>query len=149
MAYRWFCDFDFMDTIPDYSIFSQNRRRRFNDSAIFRQIFNRIVRSCIKTGLISGETVVSDCTFIPANVSWESRIEVIKLVKKSTVDYLNVLEEELRKTERYVKASPVIMEKIELKSSTDTDCGYIHHDTKKGLGYIAKMTVDTANGIIT
>jgi len=36
MAYRWFCGFDLMDNIPDHSTFSQNRRRRFNDSSIFR-----------------------------------------------------------------------------------------------------------------
>jgi transposase len=25
MAYRWFCGFDLMDSIPDHSVFSQNR----------------------------------------------------------------------------------------------------------------------------
>ena len=67
MAYRWFCGFDLMDIIPDHSTFSQNRKRRFNDSKIFRQIFNRIVGNCIETGLINGETSVSDGNFIPAN----------------------------------------------------------------------------------
>jgi len=41
------------------------------------------------------------------------------------------------------------VEKKELKSTTDIDCGYIHQEIKKGLGYLAEMTVDTANGIIT
>ncbi len=90
IAYRWFCGFDLMDTIPDHSIFSQNRRRRFADGSIFRQIFNRIVRDCIETGLVSGETAVSDGSFIPANVSWQSKVEVTRLVEKSTVDYLEV-----------------------------------------------------------
>jgi len=149
MAYRWFCDFDLMDTIPDHSTFSQNRRRRFNDSKIFRQIFNRIVKSCIENGLVSGETAVSDGTFIPANISWESRVEVTKLVEKSTVDYLDALDEELKSIKGYVEAPPIILEKKELKSTTDPECGYIHQDLKKGLGYLAEMTVDTANGIIT
>jgi len=149
MAYRWFCDFDLMDAIPDHSTFSQNRRRRFSDSAIFRQIFNRIVRNCIETGLISGETAVSDGTFIPANVSWESRVEVIKLVEKTTVEYLDALDEELKTIKGYVEAAPVVVEKKELKSVTDPECGYIHQDLKKGLGYLAEMTVDTENGIIT
>ena len=149
MAYRWFCDFDLMDRIPDHSTFSQNRRRRFKDSEIFRQIFNRIVVECIETGLVTGETAVSDGSFIPANVSWASRVEISRVVEKSTVDYLEVLDEELRTTEGYVQASPVLVEKKELRSSTDSDCGYIHQDRKKGLGYLAEMTVDTANGIIT
>jgi len=149
IAYRWFCGFDLMDTIPDHSIFSQNRRRRFKDGSIFRQVFNRIVKDCIETGLVSGETAVSDGSFIPANVSWQSKVEVTRLVEKSTVDYLEVLDEELKKTEGYVPAYPSIIEKKELKSRTDVDCGYIHQDTKKGLGYLAEITVDTKNGIIT
>ena len=149
MAYRWFCGFDLMDTIPDHSTFSQNRRRRFTDSTIFRQIFNRIVGKCIETGLVAGESAVNDGSFIPANVSWESRIEVTRLVEKSTVEYLEALEEELKATEGYVRANRSVIEKKELKSSTDKDCGYIHHETKKGLGYLAEMTVDTENGIIT
>jgi transposase len=68
IAYRWFCGFDLMDTIPDHSTFSQNRRRRFSDSTIFRQIFNQIVSDCIETGLVSGEAAVSDGSFIPDNV---------------------------------------------------------------------------------
>jgi len=149
IAYRWFCGFDLMDTIPDHSTFSQNRRRRFNDSGIFRQIFNRIVRNCIETGLVSGETAVSDGTFIPANVSWESRVEVTKFVEKTTVEYLDALDEELRVTKGYVEAAPIVEEKKVLKSTTDKECGYIHQDIKKGLGYLAEMTVDTENGIIT
>jgi len=149
MAYRWFCDFDLMDTIPDHSTFSQNRKRRFNDTTIFRQIFNRIVKNCIETGLVSGETAVSDGTFIPANVSWESRVQITKQVEKSTVEYLDALDEELRAIKGYVEAPPIVIEKMELKSTTDPECGYIHQDIKKGLGYLAEITVDTENGIIT
>ena len=149
IAYRWFCGFDLMDTIPDHSTFSQNRRRRFTDSTIFREIFNRIVRECIETGIVSGEIATSDGSFIPANVSWQSRIEITRVVEKSTVDYLKALDEELKNTIGYVPPYPTIVEKKELKSTTDPDCGYIHQDLKKGLGYLAEMTVDTANGIIT
>lgn len=92
MAYRWFCDFDLMDRIPDHSTFSQNRRRRFNDSIIFRQIFNRIVEKCIEAGIASGETAVSDGSFVPANVSWQSKVEVTVLVEKSTVEYMEALD---------------------------------------------------------
>ena len=99
MAYRWFCGFDLMDKIPDHSTFSQNRRRRFTDSTIFREIFNRIVKECIEIGIVSGETATSDGSFIPANVSWESRVEITRVVEKSTVDYLDALDEELMNTQ--------------------------------------------------
>jgi transposase len=67
IAYRWFCGFDLMDTIPDHSTFSQNRRRRFTGSTIFRGIFNRRVRESIETGIVSGETATSDGSFTPAS----------------------------------------------------------------------------------
>lgn len=35
-----------------------------------------------------------------------------------------------------------------VKSSTDSDCGYINQERKKGLGYLTKMTTDTKNGIV-
>jgi hypothetical protein len=65
------------------------------------------------------------------------------------VDYLDALDEELRKTEGYVPPYPTITEKKELKSKTDPDCGYINQEIKKGLGYLAEMTIDAANGIVT
>ena len=111
MAYRWFCDFDLMDTIPDHSTFSQNRRRRFTDSTIFREIFNCIVGECVETGIVSGETATSDGSFIPANVSWASRVEITRVVEKNTVDYLEALDEELKKTEGYVPPYPTVIDK--------------------------------------
>jgi transposase len=149
MAYRWFCGFDLMDRIPDHSTFSQNRRRRFGDSSIFRKIFNHIIQQCIEAGIVGGETAVSDGSFIPANVSWNSKVEIIRVVEQSTVDYLEALDRELRNTEGYQEPVPTIIEKKELKSATDRDCGYIHQDLKKGLGYLTEMTVDTNHGIIT
>ncbi len=43
LAYRWFCGIDLTQRVPDHSTFSQNRRRRFQDAGIFREIFNEIV----------------------------------------------------------------------------------------------------------
>lgn len=34
-AYRWFCGLYLMYKIPDYSTFSLNRRRRFQEPSIF------------------------------------------------------------------------------------------------------------------
>ena len=39
IAYRWFCGLELSDKVPDHSLFSQNRRRRFHDSTLFRDIF--------------------------------------------------------------------------------------------------------------
>lgn len=60
LAYRWFCEIDLMHRVPDYPMFSQNRRRRFQDAGIFQEIFNEIVLKCIEFGIVSGETGVVD-----------------------------------------------------------------------------------------
>ena len=148
LAYRWFCGFELYDKIPDHSIFSQNRRRRFTDSDIFKEIFNHIVCECVNKGLVSGENVVSDGSFIPANVTASSLMETTKEVKQSTVQYLDALDDELRQQVGYKEPTPTVKEKTIISSITDPNCGYISHETKKGLGYIAEMTTDTDNGII-
>ena len=56
LAYRWFCELDLMQKIPDHSTFSQNRRRRFRDNTLFRDIFNEIIMQCINMGIVSGNT---------------------------------------------------------------------------------------------
>lgn len=42
LAYRWFCGIDLMHRVPDHSTFSQNRRRRFQEAGIFREILMRL-----------------------------------------------------------------------------------------------------------
>ena len=37
VAYRWFLDLRLTNAVPDASTLSQNRRRRFADSAIYRK----------------------------------------------------------------------------------------------------------------
>lgn len=148
IAYRWFCGLELSDKVPEHSLFSQNRRRRFCDSILFRDIFNRIIIECIEQGIVTGENIVSDGSFIPANVSSGSKIEVKQTVLKSTVHYMDELDEEMSQQKGYRKAEPTEKEVTVLKSRTDPECGYIHQERKKGLGYLAQMTVDTENGII-
>lgn len=149
IAYRWFCGFSLEEKIPDHSVFSQNRRRRFQDNDLFLNIFNSLIIQCIERGIITGTTVVSDGSFIPANVASSSTIEVTRQITKSTVKYLDLLDEELALQPGYSAPCDTIISKTRLKSSTDPDCGYIHHDQKKGLGYLAEISVDAESGIIT
>jgi hypothetical protein len=147
LAYRWFCGFDLTDRIPDHSLFSQNRKRRFKDDKVFREIFNHVVRLCVESGLVSGDAV-SDGTFVPANVAESSFTKISEEVERSSVKYLDALDDELRKEPGYKEPVPAIEEKTSLKSVTDPDCGYIDQERKKGMGYMSEMTVDTKNGII-
>lgn len=44
MAYRWFLGYGFYDKAPQFSTFSKNYERRFQDSDLFEQIFYRILK---------------------------------------------------------------------------------------------------------
>lgn len=149
LAYRWFCGIDLMHRVPDHSTFSQDRKRRFKDAGIFRGIFNEIVLKCMELGAVSGEAGVADGSFLPSNVSWDSRYEAVGTINRSTIKYMGELEAELSSMPGYKKPENVETEKESLKSRTDPECGYIHQARKKGLGYLTEMTVDTHHGIIT
>ena len=85
-------------------------------------------------GLVSGEKVVSDGSFIPANVSEDSVIEITAEVEKSTVRYLDVLDEEFRQQTGYKEPITVKEEKIIVKSETDAqNAGTAIRKTKRGL----------------
>ena len=113
LAYRWFCGIDLMHKVPDHSTFSQNRKRRFKDAGIFRDIFIEIVLKCIELGLVSGETGVADGSFLPSNVSWNSRYEAVETVNRSTIKYMAELEEELASMPGYRKPENEETEKKE------------------------------------
>jgi len=89
MAYRWFLGLDIMDKVPDHSTISQNRRRRFNGSCLFRNIFQKTVTLCIEKGLADGKLVFTDSTHIKANAS--RKTEYIKQVEEATNEYLEEL----------------------------------------------------------
>lgn len=148
LAYRLFCGFDLWDKIPDHSLFSQNRRRRFDDSSVFSEIFNHIVKECITLGIVTAENAVSDGTFIPANVDYANLEKVTKTVSKSTVHYLDTLDQELRSQAGYKEPTPAIEEKSVIVSTTDLESGYISQENKEGVGYLAEVTTCTKNGII-
>src|ERR1700758_1941641 len=54
LAYRWFCGLSIEDRVPDHSNFSRARHDRFGASDVFRQVFERVVESCIAAGLVGG-----------------------------------------------------------------------------------------------
>ena len=84
IAYRWFCGFELDDTIPNHSTFSKTRTRKWQQSDLFQKAFYEIVKQCIDSGLIDGEAMAADGSYIPANVSRESWINVETEVEQST-----------------------------------------------------------------
>ena len=48
VAYRWFLGLDMLDKVPHFSTFGKNYTRRFKDTDLFEQIFERILFECYK-----------------------------------------------------------------------------------------------------
>ena len=69
LAYRWFCRLDLDDKVPHHSTFSENRLHRFRESDVFRHIFERIVATCMASGLVKGEGFAVDASVMEANAS--------------------------------------------------------------------------------
>ena len=149
MAYRWFLGLDILDKAPDHSTISQNRRRRFNGSGLFRSIFQKIVTICIEKGLADGKLVFTDSTHIKANASWKT--EYIKQTEEVTNEYLEELdqyEEAVRnQLEAEGKSKPVRCRKWKEKaetinrreSKTDPESGFYKRKGKaEGMHYLSQ-----------
>src|SRR5215831_9612644 len=54
LAWRWFTGLSFDQEIPHHSTFSKNRHGRFQESKLFEQLFERIVRHKPRLSMISG-----------------------------------------------------------------------------------------------
>ena len=149
IAYRWFCGFKLNDTISDHSTFSKIRTRKWQQSDLFQKVFQEIVKQCILSCLVDGEAMATDGSYIPANVSSESWIDVEIEVEQSMQSYLDALDEELARQPGFKKSSAKVVKKRRTTSRTNPDNGYINHGSKRGIGYLMESTVDCKHGILT
>ena len=144
-AYRWFLGFTLTDKIPHASTFSQNRRRRFNDSPVYQEIFDEIFLQAIKRKMVDGKTLYSDSTHLKAsaNKGKYDKAQVLKSVR----DYVEELAQHGKKPLPPRDETP---ETKEIKvSTTDPDSGYMVREGKpKGFFYLDHRSVDGICGII-
>jgi len=87
LAWRWFTGLGFDQEIPDHSTFSKNRHGRFQESNLFQELFERIVEQCLQAGLVKGEQMSVDGSFIMADASTHSRIPREQLAEAAKVNY--------------------------------------------------------------
>src|SRR5277367_268767 len=146
LAWRWFTGLGFDQEIPHHSTFSKNRHGRFLESKLFEQLFEEIVARCLEAGLVQGDNLSVDGSFVEANASKESRIPREQLaetakVKRNVRQYLAELEEQ-NPTEEPVHEQDQV-------STTDPDSTYA---TKGGtparLGYYDNYLVDNQSCVI-
>ena len=74
LAWRWFTGLGFDEEILHHSTFSKKRHGRFQESKLFEQLFEQVVRQCVEVGLVQGQQLSVDGSFVEANAAKESRI---------------------------------------------------------------------------
>ena len=80
LVLRWFVGLD-LDTAPwDHSTFSQNRKRRFNESGLLEQLFDETVALAITRKLVSPHTTL-DGTLVQANAAHKSFVPIEVFLK--------------------------------------------------------------------
>ena len=75
MALRWFVGLNLDQQPWDASTFSQNRRRRFDESGVLERLFDETVTRAMAEGLVSRH-VSADGTLVRANASYKSFLPI-------------------------------------------------------------------------
>ena len=75
LAYRWFCGLGLTSEVPERSSFSKTRHGRFRDSNAFRMVFESVLQTCLRAGLVSAETFATDASVIEADARVLRRTE--------------------------------------------------------------------------
>jgi Transposase domain (DUF772) len=78
LAYRWFCGLGLKGEVPERSSFSKTWHGRFRDNDAFRLVFENVVQTCLRAGLVSGETFATDASVIEADARVMRRTEDAK-----------------------------------------------------------------------
>ena len=133
VGWRWFTGLGFDQEIPHHSTFSKNRHGRFQESKLFEQLLEEIVRQCVEVGLVRGKHLSVDGSFVEANAAKQSRIPREQLAEVAQVN-LTVRQYLVELEQQNPVEEPV--HEQDLVSTTDPDSTYA---TKGGtparLGY--------------
>jgi len=87
------------------------------------QFFADSSNQCISLGLVTGECVVGDGSYLPANVSSYSQVKLQETVKRGMQSYLVALDEELEKEPGFRSVEERTQSIQRTTSQTDPDCG--------------------------
>jgi transposase len=145
LAWRWFTGLGFDQEIPHHSTFSKNRHGRFQESNLFQELFEEIVARCVAAGLVKGEHMSVDGSFIQANADHHSRVPREQLAEVAKVNH--TVREYLVELERENPAEPPVPQQDKV-STTDPDSTYATKGGPARLGYYDNYLVDNASCVI-
>lgn len=156
IAYKWFLGLGLTEKGPDHATISINRVRRFKDNNIAEQIFNEILKQCIRKGLVGGEILYTDSTHIKAKAN-KHRKQLVE-VKVSPKEYMKELDEQITEDRAELGKKPIKNKedddkpeqpKTRMQSKTDPESGQQNRDGKPdGFHYSDHRTVDSKNNVI-
>jgi len=166
IAYRWFLGLSMYDEIPNYSTWSQNYIRRYKDSDVFNQIFDKILNQAIDYNFIDMETVFGDGTHQKANANKNKykdvEIEIVKkvyedeMLKEINDDRISHGKKPLKNIEKtevmFDEETGKLIENKETKhikkSLTDPESGCFHKGEKEKCFAYTHQTFCDKNGFV-
>lgn len=163
VAYRWFLGLDMLDDVPHFTTFGKNYTRRFKDTDLFEQIFERILEECYSCGFVETATVFVDSTHIKASAN-RKKFEK-ELAHTQARFYEKELQEEIREDRAEHGKAPLKSkdddinnppstggsqsEKTIKKSTTDPESGWFHKgEHKEVFAYTAQTACDQHGWIL-
>ncbi|MEM8760128.1 MAG: IS1182 family transposase [Pseudomonadota bacterium] len=152
LAFRWFCRLGLESPVPDRSTFSKNRHGRFAEGDVLRQVFEAVVRRCMKAGLVGGVGALVDGSTVEADANrnrrgppeevravWDEKEQVSRPVR----EYLTQLEAEADAPRDGPRHKPP-----KAISETDPQAAWSLKDGPGRFSYETNYLVDDAHGII-
>ena len=165
-AYRWFLNIGIYEKVPNYSTWSQNYIRRYNDADIFDEIFMKILSVCISKGFVDTSTVFGDSTHQKANANKNKHEKKeVEIVKKIYEDRLleEINEDRLEHGKKRLKSTEIteqmfdedtgelitnIKTKTIKSSTTDPESGCFHKGEKERCFAYSHQTFCDGNGFV-
>ena len=167
VAYRWFLGYEISEPVPNYSTWSQNYIRRYGDSNIFNEIFDRVLQEAMDCHFVKLDTVYGDGTHMKANANKrKSMQEEVEVTKRAFEDEL--LEEINRDRREHGKAKEfaslkrteldfdeetgeqieVTQKKTVKQSTTDPESGNFHKGDHEECFAYEHQTFCDGNGFV-
>lgn len=144
LDWLWFLDFDLDSNIPNHSVLSKARKRW--GSEVFESFFKRIVEQCVKAGLIDGSKIFMDASFIDANASINSVVDIQSPKAKTKKCYQELVK---RLDDASEEGNRKVINKRFI-SATDPESAYVRQSGKKAKPcYLTHRAVEESNEIIT
>jgi len=161
VAYRWFLGLSMLDPVPHFTTFGKNYTRRFKDTDLYEQIFERVLRECMSAGFVDNRTLFIDATHIKAAANNKKYIN--REAKRAAKFYEKALREEIEKDRKEHGKKPLKDKDgndppvsaggddgtTVKESKTDPESGWFHKgEHKQVFAYTAETACDKNGWIL-